>query len=117
MLVMIRSSRHRLPYRNSETGRHAVEVVGVSTHSDDLGHNSLVGPLHTKHISQLLKVLSAGFSDAEDGVTEPRHAEAGKLLVEEFDTKLRSKKGKVLNDGQSDTPLLVFGKLDYSGKK
>lgn len=99
-------------YRDSETGSHAVQVVGVTSHSDDLGHNGLVGPLHSKYICQFLQVLCAGLTDAENSIAEPRHAEAGELLIEELDAELRSKERKVLNDGQSHTPLLVLGKLN-----
>ena len=99
-------------YRDGEAGRHPVKVVGVATHSDNLGDDLFVCPLDTKDFGELLQVLCAGFSDAEDGVTKPRHAEAGEFLVEKVDTELRGEKWEMLDDCQPHTPLLVLGELD-----
>lgn len=89
----------------------------MATHGDDLGNDLLVRPLHAKDLGKLLEVLSAGFSDAEDSITQPRHAEGGKLLVEEFNTQLRCKEREMFNDCQSHTPLLVLGQLHNGREK
>jgi hypothetical protein len=86
----------------------------VAAHSDNLRDDSLVGPLHTKDICELLQVLSASLTDAEDGITEPTHAEVGKLLIEEFDAELRGQEREMLDDCQSDAPLLVLCELNNS---
>lgn len=87
------------------------------THGHDLGDNCLVGPLNAKHLCELLQVLSRGLTDRENGVAEPAHAQAAELLVEELDAELRGKKGNVFDDGETDTPLLVFGELDNGGEE
>lgn len=55
-------------YRDRKASRHAVEVVGVSAHGDDLGYDGFIGPLDTENLGQFLQVLGTGFTDAEDGV-------------------------------------------------
>jgi hypothetical protein len=39
------------------------------------------------------------------------------LFIEEIDSQLAGKEGDVFNDGKSDSPLLIFGQLNDSGKK
>lgn len=86
-------------------------------HGDNLWHNGAASPLYTKYFSELLQVLGRGFSDRENGITQPAHAQAAKLLVKELDTKLASKEWNVFDDGKSNAPLLVFCKLDDCGEK
>lgn len=62
----------------------------MTAHGNHLGDDLLICPRDTKDLCELLQILRAGFSDAENGVAEPRHAKAGKLLIEELYTKLRS---------------------------
>lgn len=81
-------------------------------HGHDLGHNRVIGPLDAKDLRKLLKILSRSLADGEDGVAEPAHAQTAELLVEKLYAELRSEKGYVFDDGQSDAPLLVLGKLD-----
>lgn len=87
------------------------------THGHDLGNDCLVGPLNAKDLGELLQVLGRCLTNGENGVTQPAHAQAAELLVEEFDAELRGKEGNVFDDGQTDAPLLVFGELDDGGKK
>lgn len=87
------------------------------THGHDLGDDCLVGPFNTENFCELLQVLSRSLTNGENGVTQPAHAQAAKLLVEELDAKLRGKEGNVFDDSETDTPLLVLGELDNGGKE
>lgn len=98
-------------YRDSEARRHAVEVVGVLGHGRDLWHDRLARPLDAKDLCELLEVLRAGLTDAEDRVAEPGHAECAELLVEELDAQLACEQRDVLDDCQTHAPLLVLGEL------
>jgi hypothetical protein len=89
----------------------------VLAHSHDLGDDRIVGPLDTEDLSKLLQILGGCLADRENGVAEPAHAQAAELLVEELYAKLRRKKGNVFDNGQPNTPLLILGKLDYSGEE
>ena len=100
-----------LTHRDGEAGGHSVEVVGVGAHCHDLWQYRLAGPFDTKDLCELLEIVRRSLSDGEDRVAEPAHAKTTELLVEELDAKLAGQQGDVLNDGQSDAPLLVFGKL------
>lgn len=86
-------------------------------HGHNLGDNGIVGPLDTENFGQFLQVLRRSFSDRKNSVTEPAHAQAAELLVKELDAKLRREKGNVFDNGQTHTPLLVFGELDNGGEK
>ena len=83
----------------------------MCSHGHNLGNDSLVCPFDAKHLGELLQVVRSGFSDREDGVTQPGHAQRGELFIEEFDTQLASKEWDILNDGQSDAPLLILSEL------
>lgn len=86
-------------------------------HVHNLGNDCLIRPLDAKYFSQLLEILGAGLANAENSVSEPRHAQVGQLLVEELDTKLGREQWDMLNDGKTDTPLLVLCKVDDSWEK
>lgn len=96
-------------YRYSKTGGHAIEVVGMLAHSHDLWNYGFAGPVNAEYFCQLLEVLCGGFSNGKDGVSEPAHAQCAQLLVKELNSKLTSKQWDILDDRQSDSPLLVFG--------
>jgi len=87
----------------------------MSAHSHDLWNDSFVGPLNTKYFGQLLQVVCCSFTDRENCVAQPAHTECGQLLIEELHAELASKERNVFDDGQSNSPLLVLGKLDDSG--
>ena len=70
----------------------------------------MLRPVNTKDLCQFLEVLSCCLPDGEDSVSKPAHAEVSKLLIEESHAQLLSQERDVLDDGQSHTPLLVFGK-------
>jgi len=89
----------------------------VLSHSCNLGHNSIVGPFNTKHLCEFLQVLCAGFTDAEDSVAEPGHAQVAELLIEEGHTKLAGEQRHILNYCQTYTPLLVFSQLNDRGQQ
>lgn len=86
-------------------------------HGCHLGYDSAACPLDTKDLCELLEILRAGLTNAEDRVAQPRHAQTAEFLVEELDAELRSQKRDVLNDGQSNAPLLIFCKLHDGRKK
>ena len=81
-------------------------------HGHNFGNNSLTGPLHTKHLGQLLQVMSCRFTNREDSISQPTHAEVAQLLVEELHTKLAGEERNVFDNGQSNSPLLILGQLD-----
>lgn len=81
-------------------------------HGHNLGNNRLVGPFNTEDFGELLQVLGGGFTDGENSVAQPAHAQAAELLVKELDAKLRGEEGYVFDDGEANAPLLVFGELD-----
>lgn len=89
----------------------------MSSHGHHLGHNGLVRPVDTKDLSKLLKVLGGSLANREDSVSEPAHAQAAELLIEELHTELAGKKRHVFDDSKADTPLLVFCQLDDSGEE
>ena len=80
-------------------------------HFNNLGQDRLLGPLDAKHIRQFLQVVHGGLPNAEDAVTEPSHTQAAELFIEELHAELGREQGNVLDDGLSDSPLLVFRKL------
>ena len=87
------------------------------THGHDLGYDRLVRPLNAEDLCELLQVLSRSFTNGEDGVTQPAHAQAAELLVKKLNAELRGKERNVFDDGQANAPLLVFGKLDNGGEE
>jgi hypothetical protein len=89
----------------------------VFTHLDDLGQDRSLGPFDSENVSQLFQVDCSGFSYAEHGISQPSHAQAPELFVEELDSELRSKQGNVLDDSLSDTPLLVLSELHNGGQE
>lgn len=87
------------------------------THSHNLGDDSLARPIDAEHLGELFQVVCGCFADGEYGVTEPAHAEAAQLLVEELYTQLAGKQWDVFDNGKSHSPLLVLGQLDYGWQK
>lgn len=77
-------------------------------HSHHLGNNGFTGPLDSKDFGELLQVVGCSFSDGEDGVAKPTHAQAAQLFIEELDAKLAGQQWDVLNNGQPHPPLLVL---------
>lgn len=57
-------------------------------HLHYLGDDGLVGPVYTKNLGELLQVMCGSLANGEDGITQPIHAKAAELLVEEVDAKL-----------------------------
>ena len=100
-------------YRNGKAGSHSVEIVWVLPHSHDLGNDGLIGPVNAKYFSELLEILGGCFSDGKDGVAEPAHAQGAELLVKELNAKLTCQEGDIFDDGKSNPPLFIFGKLYY----
>ena len=84
------------------------------THGNDLGNNRVSSPINSKDLGELLEVVSRRFSYREDGVAQPAHAEVIELVIEELNAKLTGQERNVLDDGQTDAPLLVFRELYYS---
>lgn len=84
----------------------------MGSHSHDLWNDGLIRPLDTKDFRKLLEVMGCSFTDRENGVTQPGHTECCQFLVKELDTELTCQKRDVLDNRQSNSPLLVLGKLD-----
>lgn len=99
-------------YRNGKAGGHSVQVVGVAAHSHYLGNDLLTCPLYAKHLRQLLQVVCSSLANGEDSVSQPAHAQAAELFVEKFDAKLAGKQWDILDNGETHSPLLIFGQLD-----
>lgn len=99
-------------YRNGKARRHSVKVVGVRSHCHHLRNNGLASPLHSEDLRKLLQVVRGGFSDREDRVTKPAHAEPTQLLIEKLHSQLAGKQGNVLNDSEPYSPLLIFSELN-----
>lgn len=97
---------------NGKDGRHPLEVHGILPVPEDLGHDNLLRPLDPKRLCQLPQVDRRGFSDREDGVGEPCHAEVAQLVVEELHAELLGEEGDVFDDCLTDSPLLVLGELN-----
>jgi hypothetical protein len=114
---MSRKSGQEGPYRDCKASRHSVKIIGVLSHSHDLGNNGFICPFHSKDFCELLEVLRSCLSDGEDGVAQPTHTEVAELLIEKLDAELASKKRDIFYDGEADTPLLVFGQLNNGGKE
>lgn len=93
-----------------------MEVVFVSCVRYHLWQQCLCGPLHAKDLCQFAQVDRCGFSDAEDGICQPGHAEVSKFLVEERDSELGCQEWDVLDDSLAHAPLLVLCEL-HDGRK
>lgn len=87
------------------------------THGHHLRNNGFAGPGDTKNFSQLFEVFGGSLSNGEHRVAQPAHAEGAKLFVKELNAELTGKEWDIFNDCETDSPLLVFGKLDDSGKE
>ena len=84
-------------------------------HGHNLGNDGLICPVNAKYLGELLKILGGCFSDGKDGVAEPAHTQGTELLVKELNPKLTCQEGDVFDDGKSNPPLFVLGKLYYCG--
>lgn len=78
-------------------------------HSHHLWDYGFAGPVDAEDFSQLLKILRGCFSNGEDSVSEPTHAQGAEFLVEELHAELAGEQRNVLNNSQPDPPLLVLG--------
>lgn len=87
------------------------------THSHHLRNDRLACPFDAKDLCQLLKVVRRSLTDREDSVAEPSHAQSTELLIKERNSELTCQQRNVLDNGQANTPLLVFGELDDGGEK
>lgn len=61
--------------------------------------------------------MGSGFTDREDGIAQPPHAEITQLLIEKLDAQLAGQEGDVFDDSKTHAPLLVLGQLDNSRKE
>ena len=86
------------------------------SHCHDLGDDSIICPLYTEDLCELLQILGGGLTDRENGISQPAHAKAAQFLVEEVHTQLRRQERNVFDDGQPDAPLFVFRQLDNRGE-
>lgn len=70
----------------------------MRSHCHDLGNDGFVRPFNTEHFCELLKVMRSCFTNGENSVAQPAHAESGELLIEELNAQLARQKRNVLND-------------------
>ncbi len=84
----------------------------MAAHIHDLGDDSLASPVDAENLCKLLEVVGSSFTDGEDRVAKPTHAQVAELLIEELDSKLAGKQGDVLDDRKANAPLLIFCQLD-----
>jgi len=89
----------------------------VLAHLDDLRQDGPLGPIDAKDVGQLFQIDRGRFSNAKHGIAQPGHAQAPELFVEKLHAELRSEQGNVLDDGLTDTPLLVLGELHDGGQE
>ena len=82
---------------------HSEEVVGVRPHAHNLGNDGSLRPLYTEDLSQIPQVDGCRFSDAVDGIPQPRHAKVAKLLVKHGFAELLGQQGDILDDRLPDT--------------
>lgn len=78
------------------------------SHGSDFGDDRVARPFHTKDFGQLFEVLRRGFPYRENCVAKPAHAKGTQFVVKELYAQLTCEQWYILNDGQSDTPLLVL---------
>lgn len=64
-------------YSDGKAGGHSVEVVRMCPHCHDLWNDGFISPLDTKDFSELFKVMCCSFTNGEDRVAQPSHAEGG----------------------------------------
>lgn len=58
----------------------------MRSHRHYLWNNGFVGPLNAENFCKFLKVVCRRFTDGENSVAQPPHAESRELFVEELDT-------------------------------
>ena len=104
-------------YLEREYTRHTHQIVALRAHIDNLGKDTRLGPIWTKHNHQLSKIVNRSFSDRIDAISQPRHAQVAQLFIKELQSKLMSEQRNILNDCQTNSPLLVFGQLNDRWKK
>jgi hypothetical protein len=61
--------------------------------------------------------VSSGFTDRENGISQPAHAQIAELLIEELNAQLTGEERDVLDNRKSYSPLLILGELYNCGKK
>lgn len=106
-----------MAYRDSKACCHPIKVVRVIAHSHHLGNDCFAGPLDAKDLGKFLQVTGRSLTNGEDSVAKPTHAKATQLVIKELNTELACQQRDIFDDGQANSPLLVFGKLDDRRKK
>jgi hypothetical protein len=86
-------------------------------HLDDLRQDRSLGPIDTENVGQLFQVDGSRLSYAENGISQPGHAEAAEFFVKELHSELGCEQGDVFDDGLTNSPLLVFGELHDGGQE
>ena len=76
-------------YPNSLNSGHPIKVVWMRSHGNYLGHNLRPGPLHTEYLRQFFEIDRRSLPNAVYRISQPRHAQARELFVEEVLAKLR----------------------------
>lgn len=84
---------------------------------EDFGDDGSSSPVRAKDLDDGLDGSNGGLSDRKDGVSKPSHAKIAQLVIKEFASELLGKEGNVLDDGETNAPLAVEGKLDDGGEE
>lgn len=80
-------------------------------HGHDFGNYGSLSPIDAEDLCELPQVRGGSLTDGKDCIAEPAHAKIAQLLIKELDAQLAGKQRNIFDDGQSDTPLLVFSQL------
>lgn len=102
-------------YVDAEQTSHAVQVVLIAGHGQDLGDDGALSPLDAELLNQLLQIIGSCLADGVYVIDQPCHAQSIELLIKELDAKLAGKKGHVLDDGQTHPPLKETNKSSTTG--
>jgi len=86
-------------------------------HGQDLRNYGIISPFNAKDFRKFLEIVCCCIPDREHCVTQPAHAEGRQFFIKEFHSKLTRQERNVFNDGQSDSPLFVFRKLNDGRKE
>ena len=91
-------------YPNGLNSGHPIKVIWMRPHGNYLGHNLRPGPLHTEYLRQFFEIDCRGLPNTVYRISQPRHAQARQLFVEEVLAKLRGQQRNVFNNSLSYSP-------------
>jgi len=75
------------------------------------------GPFSAKHGAELGEVGSCCLPNGEHLISKPFHAEIAQFILKEFRAELSCQNGDMLNDRQTNSPLVVLRQIFDGGKQ